>query len=146
MEASTRTVASHLILIQGEEEIAAAKNNDLYIENKPTLIIRGIPAQETIRAVYDLFATRKDITGSPFRLSHREKGIMARDQWRDYSKITSREFAKYLEHWCVLVDLTTYDNKPALLVVKSLPPMLTQLFHQPRYLLPSMLEPFTWLD
>lgn len=146
MEASTRTVASHLILIQGEEEIAAAKNNELYIENKPTLIIRGIPAQETIRAVYALFASRKDMTGQPFRLSHAEKGIMHCDLWQDYSKLGSRDFAKYLEHWCVLVDLTTYDNKPALVVVKSLPPMLTQLFHQPRYLLPSMLEAFTWVD
>ena len=36
----------------GHEAVAAAKNNDLYIGDKPTLIIRGIPAQETIREVY----------------------------------------------------------------------------------------------
>jgi hypothetical protein len=146
MEASTRTVASHLVLIQGEEEIAAAKNNDLYIENKPALIIRGIPAQETIQAVYALFAIKKDLTGASFRLSHKERGIMHRDQWNDYSKLGSRDFAKYLEHWCVLVDLTTYDNKPALVIVKPLPSMLVQLFHQPRYITAEMLAPFTWVD
>jgi hypothetical protein len=146
MQATTRTVASHLVIIQGEQEITAAKNNDLYIDKKPALIIRGIPAQDTIRAVYALFATRKDINGDVFKLSHQEKGIMLRDQWRDYTKITSRDFAKYLEHWCVLLDLSSYNNQPALVVVKSLPPMLTQLFHQPRYILPEMLEPFTWVD
>jgi hypothetical protein len=146
MQANTKKVASHLILITSPEEIAAAKKNDLYIENKPTLIIRGIPAGETIKAVYALFATRKDLTGSPFRLSHREKGICAVNQWREYSKLTSKEFARYLEHWTVLLDLSTYDNKPALIVVPSLPPMLIQLFHQPRYLTETMLSKFQWLD
>jgi hypothetical protein len=146
MQATTHKVASHLILITSPDEIAAAKNNELYIEDKPTLIIRGIPTQETIRAVYALFASRKDLTGSPFRLSHREKGICAVNQWREYSKVTSRDFAKYLEHWTVLVDLTTHDGKPALVVVNSLPPMLTQLFHQPRYLTDEMLLAFEWLD
>jgi hypothetical protein len=146
MQANTRKVASHLILIEDEQEIAAAKNNDLYIENKPALIIRGIPAGDTIRAVYALFASRKDLTGSPFRLSHREKGICAVNQWQEYSKLTSKEFARYLEHWTVLVDLTTYEGKPALVVVNSLPTMLTQLFHQPRYLTETMLSAFQWLD
>jgi hypothetical protein len=146
MEATTRTVASHLILIQGEQEIAAAKDGILIIDSRPALIIRGIPAQDTIRAVYALFATRKDLTGSPFKLSHREKGIMHRDQWQDYSKLGSREFAKYLEHWTVLLDLSSYNGKPALVVVKSLPAMLAQLFHQPRYITAEMLAEFEWID
>jgi hypothetical protein len=54
MIAHTHKVASHLILITDPDEIAAAKNNDLYIENRPGLIIRGIPAADTIRAVYAL--------------------------------------------------------------------------------------------
>jgi hypothetical protein len=146
MQANTQKVASHLILITSPDEIAAAKNNDLYIEGKPTLIIRGIPAGDTIRAVYALFATRKDLTNSPFRLSHREKGICAVNQWREYSKLTSKEFARYLEHWCVLLDLSTYNGKPALVVVPSLTPMLTQLFHQPRYITADMLSAFEWID
>jgi hypothetical protein len=146
MQANIRKVASHLTLIENEEEIQAAKNNDLYIENRPALIIRGIPAADTIRAVYAHFASRKDLTGSPFRLSHREKGIFAVNQWKEYSKLTSKEFVKYLEHWCVLVDLNSYNGKPALIVVSSLPPMLTQLFHQPRYLTETMLSAFQWLD
>ena len=146
MQGNIHKVASHLELITNPEEIAAAKNGDLYIEKRPTLIIRGIPTQDTIREVYNLFATKKDINGDVFKLSHREKGIMLRDSWKEYNKITSKEFAKYLEHWTVLLDLTSYNSKPALAVVNSLPPMLTQLFHQPRYILPSMLEPFEWVD
>jgi hypothetical protein len=146
MDATTQKVASHLILITSPDEIEAAKKNDLYIDKKVALIIRGIPAGDTIRAVYNLFATRKDMTGSPFRLSHREKGICAVNQWSEYSKLTSKEFARYLEHWTVLLDLTTYNDKPALVVVNSLPPMLIQLFHQPRYLTESMLSAFQWSD
>jgi hypothetical protein len=146
MQAHTRKVASHLILVTDPDEIQAAKDNNLYIENKPALIIRGIPAQDTIRAVYALFATKLDLTGSPFRLSHQEKGIMAKDQWNEYSKVTSRMFSQYLEHWCTLVDLTTYQNKPALVVVNKLSSMLVQLFHQSRFLTVEMLEPFTWVD
>jgi hypothetical protein len=107
---------------------------------------RGIPTQETIRAVYALFSSRKDINGDAFKLSRAEKSIVLRDSWGDYAKITSRDFTKYLEHWTVLLDLTSHNNQPALAVVKSLPPMLVQLFHQPRYILPSMLEAFTWVD
>ena len=146
MQANTRKVASHLTIITDAGEIAAAKNNDLYIDNRPALIIRGIPAGDTIRAVYALFASRTDMTGSPFRLSHREKGICAVNQWKEYSKLTSKEFARYLGHWTVLLDLTSYDGKPALVVVNSLPPMLTQLFHQPRYLTETMLSAFQWID
>jgi hypothetical protein len=146
MQANTRKVASHLTLIEGEAEIQAAKSNDLYIDNKQTLIIRGIPAGDTIRAVYGLFATKTDMTGSPFRLSHSAKGICAVNQWKEYSKLTSKDFARYLEHWCVLLDLSSYNGKPALIVVPSLPPMLTQLFHQPRYLTEEMLSAFQWID
>jgi hypothetical protein len=146
MIGNTHKVASHLILITNEAEIEAAKNNDLYIEDKPVLIIRGIPAQDTIRAVYALFATRKDMTGRGFRLSHREKGIMHTNQWTEYSKLGSREFARYLEHWAILMDLTTYKGKPALVVVPTLHPMLTQLFHQPRYITAEMLAGFSWID
>jgi hypothetical protein len=124
MQANTRKVASHLILIEGEEEIQAAKDNNLYIDKKPGLIVRGIPAQETIKNVYRHFASRTDMTGSPFKLSHREKGICAVNQWREYSKLTSKEFAR-LNH---------------------LPPMLTQLFHQPRYITADMLAAFEWID
>jgi hypothetical protein len=103
MQADIQIRASHLHLITEPEQINAAKSGTLFVENRPVLIIRGIPAGETIRAVYALFASRKDLTDSPFRLSRREKGIMAVNQWREYSKLTSKEFAKYLEHWCVLV-------------------------------------------
>jgi hypothetical protein len=71
---------------------------------------------------------------------------MARDQWNEYSKVTSGEFSKYLEHLCTLVDLTSYQNKPALVVVKKLSSMLVQLFHQSRFLTADILSPFKWVD
>jgi hypothetical protein len=146
MQADILVRASHLHLITEPAQIAAAKSGTLFVEKKPVLIIRGIPAGDTIRAVYALFASRTDMTGSPFRLSHREKGMCGVNQWQEYSKLTSKEFAKYLVHWAVLMDLTTYDSQPALVVVRSLPPMLIQLFHQPRYLTESMLSAFQWID
>jgi hypothetical protein len=142
----THVAASHLTLITDQAEIEAAKNNDLYIDGKIALIVRGIPTQDTIRSIYTLFSTRHDMTGSPFRLSHKEKGIVHKDQWSEYSKLDARSYARYLEHFAVLMELIEYRGKPALVVVPKLHPMLTQLFHQPRYLEESMLSAFQWID
>jgi hypothetical protein len=86
------------------------------------------------------------MTGSPFCLSHKQKGIVHKNQWSDYEKVDARSYARYLEHFAVLMDLIEYRGKPALVVVPTLHPMLTQLFHQPRYLEESMFTGFTWID
>jgi hypothetical protein len=96
MQADVLVRASHLNLIQNPDQIAAARRNELYLNKKPVMICRGIPAAETVQAVYGIFKTHKDLTGQPFRLSHKEKSITHRDQWGDTSRVGVREFAKYL--------------------------------------------------
>jgi hypothetical protein len=142
MEANTRVVASHLTLIQDPEEIEAAKNDQLYLDSKKVLIIKGIPAAQAVATIYKEFSVRKDPTGNPFRLSHAAKGIMHRDQWGEDNKVGIQDFKRYIEHWFTLTELTTYDNKPALVVVKSLPIMMVPTYCQGRFVSPEMLSPF----
>jgi hypothetical protein len=146
MEAKSRVVASHLVLIQDPEEIQAAKSNQLYHDGKKVLIIRGIPAAQTLEVIYQEFSKRRDLTGNPFRLSHKAKGLVARDQWGEITKVRLHDFRRFIEHWFCLAELTEYDHKPTLVIAKSLPIMLVPLFSQGRYLTPELLGLFDWID
>jgi hypothetical protein len=81
MQAEVRVVASHLRLVQSQDQIAAAVSGDLFIDGKRVLIIKGASAAEAVEKIYKEFSVRRDLAGNPFRLSHRERGIMATDQW-----------------------------------------------------------------
>jgi hypothetical protein len=146
MQAQTRVVASHLTLIQDPDQIAAAIANDLFIDGKRALIIRGIPAARTTEVIYQEYSRRTDLTGNSFRLSHREKGLVHKDQWGETNKVGIHDFKRYIEHWFTLTELTTYDNKPALILVKSLPTMLVPTYCQGRFLTPELLSLFQWVD
>jgi len=48
--------------------------------------------------------------------------------------------------WFTLAELTTYDKKPALVLIKELPTMMVPTYCQGRFVDASMLEPFQWVD
>ena len=66
MQADIRIVASHLHLIQSPEHIEAAMNDNLYVENRKVLLIKGFPAAKTAEILYKEFAKRADLRGEPF--------------------------------------------------------------------------------
>jgi hypothetical protein len=146
MEASVLVRASHLHLILSPEQIDAAIRHELYHNQKPVLIYKGRPAVEAVRRIYKEFSVRTDLTNRPFQLSHRERGIMMTDQWGTVSKVSPRDFRRFLSSWFSLAELTTYDNKPALVLAEGLPLMMVPTFFQGRFADSEMLAPFSWVD
>lgn len=147
MEAEILTVASHLNLIKAPEQIEAGKRGDLYLNKKPVLIIKGASAADAVRRIYLEFSRRNDLTGQPFRLSHKERSIMHRDQWSQDSKVGAQDLRRYIEHFFTLAELTTHNNQPVLVVLKELPVMMVQTFRQGRFVDSSMLAEFKeWID
>jgi hypothetical protein len=90
IEAEVLRKTSHLHLITSQEQIDAAIRHELYHNQKEVLIYKGRPAAEAVRQIYKEFSVRKDLTNSPFQLSHRERGIMMKDQWGEVSKVSPR--------------------------------------------------------
>jgi hypothetical protein len=99
-----------------------------------------------VARIYREFSIRKDLAGNRFRLSHREKGIMATDQWGEVSKVNIRDFKRFIQSWFTLAELTTYENKPALVLVKELPTMMVPTYCQGRFCSPEMLAGMEWVD
>jgi hypothetical protein len=146
MEAEVLVRASHLHLITSAEQIDAAIDGELYHNQKLVLIYKGRPSVESVRRIYKEFSVRKDLTNHPFKLSHRERGIMMTDHWGEVSKVSPRDFCRFIAFWFQLAELTTHDGKPALVLAKELPIMMVPTFFQGRFADASMLEPFTWVD
>jgi hypothetical protein len=146
MQAEVLVKASHLHIITSQEQIDAAIRHELYHNQKQVLIYKGRPAVEAVRAIFKEFSVRKDLTNRPFRLSHRDRGIYATDAWGEVSKISPRDFCRFVSSWFSLAELTTYDGKPALVLAKELPSMMVPTFFQGRFVDATMLAPFQWID
>jgi hypothetical protein len=97
MQGDIRVVASHLNLVQAPDQIEAAITKDLYFDRKKVLIIKGRPAVEAVAAIYKEFSVRKDLAGNAFRLSHKEKSVMATDQWGEISKVNMKDFKRFIQ-------------------------------------------------
>jgi hypothetical protein len=145
-QADVLVKASHLHIITSQEQIDAAIRHELYHNHKEVLIYKGRPTVETVRQIFKEFSVREDLTNRPFRLSHRERGIFATDGWGEVSKIGPRDFCKFVSSWFSLAELTTYENKPALVLAKELPMMMVPTFFQGRFVDAAMLAPFQWID
>lgn len=146
MQASIQTVASHLQLITSPEEIEAAIEGKLFVENKKVLLIKGIPAADTVATIYREFAKRKDHRNHPFQISHKQKGLLMRDQWDELKKVELYDMRKFIEHWFVLAEKTEHNGKPVLLIVTTLPVMSIPLFCQGRYLTRELIDLFPVVD
>jgi hypothetical protein len=146
MEAEVLVRASHLHIITSAEQIEAAIRHELYHNQKEVLIYKGRPAVEAVRAIFRAFSVKKDLTNHPFQLSRRERGIFARDAWGEVSKLSPRDFCRFVSSWFSLADLTTFENRPALVLAKELPIMMVPTFFQGRFCDSDMLAPFSYLE
>jgi hypothetical protein len=121
MDGQVRTVASHLNIIQAPEQIEAGLNDNLYIDGKKVLPIKGMPAAKSAEIIYKEFSNRTDLRGGKFHISFKEKCLVAKDQWGEWTRVGANDFAQFINHWFVLVNLIEYDSKPALEIVPKLP-------------------------
>jgi hypothetical protein len=80
MEAkSLLTVSSTITDVGDKSEIEAALNNQLEVAGKRILVCKGNDMQRTVHFVYRAFADHHDLSGEPFLLSKRLKGLCHRD-------------------------------------------------------------------
>jgi hypothetical protein len=126
MQAEVLVRASHLHLITDQSQIDAAIKQELFHNNKKVLIYK--PASEAVGPIFKEFSLRKDLANRPFRLSHKEKSIMATDQWGEVSRLTSKDFSKFVSSWFSLAEFTTFNEKRALVMAKELPLMMVPTY------------------
>ena len=147
MDGEVRVVASHLNIIQAPEQIAAALNDSLYVDGKKVLPIKGgIPSARAAEIIYKEFSNRTDLRGEKFHISFKHKSLVAKDQWGEWTRVGSNDFAQFINHRFVLVELTEYDNKPALVIVPKIPVMSVPLYCQGRYITRAIIESFPAVD
>jgi hypothetical protein len=146
MQASVQVRASHLHLIESQEQIAAAMSGTLLVHNRPVLVIKGMPAARATEFIYKMFSTRHDLRGGNFHVSHKLKSLVAKDQWDEYSKVGLQDFRRYVEHWFQLATLDEYNGKPALVLTNALPVMLVPLYCQGRYITRELIDLFPSVD
>jgi hypothetical protein len=142
MEAEILGKKSDLRLIQGAEQIAAALDDSLYVDGKKVLPIKGLPAARVAEIIYKEFSNCTDLRGEKFHISFKHKSLVAKNQWGEWAKVGSNDFAQFINHWFVLVSLEEYDNKPALVIVPKLPLMSVPLYCQGRFITRSIIEWF----
>ena len=154
MTANRRTVSSVLTIIEDPAEVAAAMEGTLIVEGKPALVVRGGDTARTVAAIYRSLAASKDWSGSDFKLSARNRGLVHRDKFNGIGKVTAYEFEKYVERdFCLCEVLTNTDgtnlriskDQPVLAIIKQCPRFSAQLWQQRRWLQDPELALFEWV-
>jgi hypothetical protein len=146
MQADVLVRASHLHLITAPEQIEAAMNGTLFVEHRPVLVFKGMPAAKAAEAIYRMFAERRDLRGERFYVSHKLRSIVAKDQWDEYAKVGMNDFRRYIENWFQLATLEEWQNKPALVLANTLPLMQVPLYCQGRYITKELISLFPAID
>jgi hypothetical protein len=156
MEAkSLLTVSSTITIVRDRSEIELALNNQLEIAGKRILVCKGNDMQRTVQFVYKAFADHQDLSGEPFLLSKRLKGLCHRDNWGSITKISEHDYIGYLSHWMTFTELRTSldgthlkptEDAPVLVILPKCPNFAVQIWSQSRWLTPTIAGWFKWLE
>jgi hypothetical protein len=157
MEAkSLLTVSSTVTVVRDKSEIEAALNNQLEVSGKRILVCKGgNEMSKTVEFVYRSFADHKDLSGEPFLLSKRLKGLCHRDNWGSITKISEHDYIGYLSHWMTFTELRTSldgthlqatKDSPVLVILPKCPRFSVQIWSQSRWLTPTIAGWFKWLE
>jgi hypothetical protein len=155
MQATLQTVSSTMTVVRDPVEIQAAMNNQLEISGKRVLVTKGNDMAKTVEFVYKAFADHRDLSGEPFLLSSKLKGLCHRDAWGSITKISAHDYQQYLTHWLVFAELRTSsdgthlhltNDNPALAISRICPPFSVQLWSQSRWLTAEIASWFQWLE
>ena len=155
MEATLQTVSSTMTVIRDKTEIKAAFEGRLTINGKPVLVTRGNKnMSETVAQIYRLYAAHTDMSGHPFLLSSRHKGLVHYDNFGCISKLTNYEFERYLEKFACFAEVITSGDgthlklseaEPALAIKAKCPLFHSQIWQQRRWLQEPELSLFEWV-
>ena len=156
IEAKVRQATTTFALIEDLTHL-----EDLCVNGKPILTVKGGSAQELVARVFKEFSVKLDKAGKPFQLSSEHRGIMHTSPYNQSEKITGVRMAEYLTDFFQFVELVhsappqTFDSPPLrggnfqyLKLLTDLPPHVSALLAQGRFLDSEMLAPFKdrWVD
>jgi hypothetical protein len=146
MRATVETSRQGLRAIVHTEQIAAAKKEDLELDNRKVLITRGHDLNATVGIIYREFARRPDQTGESFKFSKEKRGLIEIDPlWKQPRRLTTKAMGEYIESWFALCELVSVSGREVLILVDKLPAMFCHVLQQSKRLAPNA-EFFVWAD
>jgi hypothetical protein len=93
-EATVRNATTTFSLIEGDQ---LQNLDDLTVNNKPILVVRGDSSQKLVATVFKEYSNRVDKAGKAFKLSRSLRSIMHTDPYGHCVKITGPQMEKYLD-------------------------------------------------
>lgn len=155
-EAIVRSASSTFQLIEG----AQLQNlDDLTVNGKPILIVKGGSSQKLVAKVFREYSKQRDKAGKPFKLSRALRSIMHTDPYRHCVKITGSQMEEYLNTFFQYAELihstppqtfnaapVTGGNQQYLRLLDKLPAHVNALLAQGRFVQPEMLTGMEFVD
>jgi hypothetical protein len=133
--------------------------DDLTVNNKPILIVKGGNSQRMVARIFKEYSNRLDKAGKPFRLSRALKSIVHHDPFGHTVKITAPAMEEYLDSFFQYAELvhsapprTLRDpampggNQQYLRLLDKLPAHVNALLAQGRFVQPEMLTGMEFID
>lgn len=156
-EAIVRTATTTLSLIEGQQVHQA---DDIAINGKPLLIVKGGQSQKLVERVFTEFSKRLDRAGKPFTLSRKLRCICHTDPYGLPVRIPGHQLeAFYLDEWfqyCELVHSAPpqASNSPPLMagnqqylkLLDKLPQFVNALISQSRFVTIDLVKLFEVID
>ena len=121
--------------ITNREQVELAKVEDLFVNDKRVLIVRGNDTSQTVGQIFREFANRKDSTGHRFQFSRKPRGITEIDPvWTKPVRVTPPRMENYIKEWFTLAELVSTTALGEILVLTNkIPPHAIPLWVQSRY-------------
>jgi hypothetical protein len=155
-EATVRNATTTFRIIEG----AQLQNlDDLMVNGKPILIVKGGSSQKLVAKVFKEYSKRRDKAGKPFKLSRALRSIMHTDPYRHCVKVTGTQMEDYLDSFFQYVELVhsappqgfgaaplTGGNQQYLRLLDKLPAHVNALLGQGRFVEPEMLTGMEFVD
>jgi hypothetical protein len=155
-EAIVRNATTTFHLIEGSQ---LDDLDNLTVNQKPILIVRGGSSQLLVGRVFREFSHRLDKAGQPFRLSRKLKSIVHTDPYGHPVKVSGPQMEEYLDSFFQYVELVhtapprtigsppiTGGNQKYLRLLEKLPQFVGALLAQGRFLQPEMLTEMEFID
>lgn len=153
-EALIRQATTTFRLIEGEQ---VKRAEELTIDGKPVLIVRGGNTQQLVNRIWTEFSKRTDRAGKPFTLSRKLRGLMHTDPYGLPVRIPAPAVEAYLSEWFSFVELVhsappqtvnspVQSNNQYLRLVDAPPSFTVALISQSRFVTNELLDLFQFID
>ena len=142
-------------LVEGEQ---VKRVDELTIDGKPILIVKGGNTQHLVNRIWTEFSKRTDRAGKPFTLSRKLRGLMHTDPYGLPVRIPASAVEAYLSEFFSFVELVhsappqtinspvVTGNQQYLRLLDKPPSFTVALISQSRFVTPELLELFQFID